>query len=358
MAITGRSKNRKRAGKRHVTTLAAATTIASLYMLAPTVAHAQKWSIDAGIGSQLTWSNNAELGIAGGREDTILNVRPHVSMLVEGAKLRVSGTAALNGIVSANGTQPNRVLPEADIGARLEAIDRFLFLDAGARALQTSQDAFGARPEAGTNANTVTTGQLRFSPSIESSIDSDTRYQLRSDNSWTRESGGGATATPSLAEGYFARHTALVEHDPRPLGWRLEAERQQTRYRDETQPTLTIDLFRVRADYAINTDFTAGVRVGRERTTLLLDDDAWHTLYGVEARWQPSSTTSLSAFREKRFYGPSWRLAFDHHTPLGREPDVADRPDADLVAVRAARGFLPRHIGGNRVLQFRLEAAE
>ena len=36
---------------------------------------------------------------------------------------------------------------------------------------------------------------------------------------------------------------------------------------------------------------------------------------------------------------------------LGREPVVADRPDTDLVAVRAARRFVPLYIGGNRVLR-------
>lgn len=293
-------------------TLAAATTAAVL----PLAAHAQKWSVESGVGAQLTWSSNPELGTTNAvSNDTVLDVKPHIAIRAEGARLKVVGTAALNAITSANGTVASRVLPEADITARLDAISRFLYIDAGARATQTSLNPFGARPVVTANtANTLTTGQLRFSPTIDSSIGSDTRYRLRSDNTWTRTSGGDA-AVASTGEGYFARHAALIEHDPRPLGWRLEAERSQTRYRDSAEPDVTLDLARASVDYAFGHDITAGVHAGRERTSLLPNDPA-HNIYGAQARWQPSPLTALTAFGEKRFFGKSWRAAFDHRTPL------------------------------------------
>ncbi len=232
------------------------------------------------------------------------------------------------------------MLPEADINGRLEAISQLLFIEAGARAMQTSLNPFGARPEQATTFNTLTTGQLSFSPSLESSIGPDTRYRLRSDNSWTRENGATAdTPSASLAEGYFGRHSLLFEHDPRPLGWRVEAERSETRYRDDIQPRLTLDLVRLSLDYTIGPELTAGVRAGRERTSLLPLDPS-HNIYGVQARWQPSPLTSLSAFEEKRFFGSAWRVAFDHRNPkvawnvlLSRTLDTAPQSVFEMAPV-------------------------
>ena len=301
-----------RLGARGAALLAVAAAAAPL--LAPPCARAERWSVDAGVSSQLTWSSNGELGIGNGREDAILDLRPHLTIRAEGPRLRLSGSAALSGITSANGTQPSRVLPQVELNARLEAIERLLFLEAGVRALQTSQNPFGALPEAATSQNTLTTTLARFSPSIEAAAGPRSRYRLRSDNSWTHESGSAITPLTSAAAGYFGRHSLMFEQDPRPLGWRLEAERSVTRYRDQTQPSLNLDLARASVDYALTDDFSAGVRVGREHTSLVTADDQ-RTLYGVQARWQPSPRTQLSVFEEKRFFGPSWRLGFDHRTP-------------------------------------------
>ncbi|HEX6707556.1 MAG TPA: TIGR03016 family PEP-CTERM system-associated outer membrane protein [Albitalea sp.] len=313
---------------------------------APGLVHAERWSAEAGVSSTLTWSTNPELGlVGGGQNDTVLEVRPHISIRAEGARLRLGGTASLAGVTSAHDTQPSRLLPEADLSARLEAIERFFFLDAGLRALQTSENPFGARPEAGSTRNTITTAAARFSPSIESAISAETRYRLRSDNSWTRESGS-TLPTTSAAEGYFGRHSFLFEHDPHPFGYRLEGERTETKYRDGIQQPLRQDLVRASADYAFSAEFTAGVRVGRERTNLVALDDE-RTIYGLQARWQPSPRTTLSAFDEKRFFGQAWRLAFDHRLPqvawnlvLSRSLDTTPQSLFDLPATNNVAALL------------------
>jgi len=348
MATTGRSSvdsgarcasiaPARRADTRRAVALAVATTAFAAPLLAPAPAHAQRWVFGGGISSQLTWSSNADLGSTGGGDDTILNVRPHVTLRTVGGPVQLDGSAALNGVTTANHTQPSRILPEADFNARAEAIQRFLYLEGGVRAVQSSVDPFGPRPEQGTSLNTFTAWQLRFTPRIESQIDPLTRYRLQSANSWARQSGGGDSVTGATSgEGYFGRHTALVEHDPRPLGWRLEAERSQTRYRNDLQEPVTNDLVRATVDYAVGSDWTLGVHAGRERTSLL-PDDPQHTIFGAQARWQPSPRTTLSAFEEKRFFGKSYRLIFDNRLPhvawnvtLSRDLDTTPQALFDL----------------------------
>src|SRR5262249_27688379 len=199
----------------------------------PPPAPAQRWIFGGGIGSALTWSSNPEL-TPGGRADPILDVRPSFTARMEGGRVQVNGTVSLDGLVSANHTQENRIQPNAEIAAKAEAIQRFLFIEGGVRAQQTSADPFAARPEPGINShNTFTALQAHVTPSIESQIDPTTRYALRSSNSVTRETGAPGGSGAASGEGYFGRHSARIEHDPRPLGWKLEAERSETRYRNE-----------------------------------------------------------------------------------------------------------------------------
>jgi hypothetical protein len=284
--------------------------------LVPCCTLAQGVGIDVGVGvgSMLTWSSNPEFAANGGRHDTLLEVRPHVTLHTDddGARLRLDGSAALRGVTSSRGTQPTRVLPEADLNGRLEAVERLFFIEAGLRAVQTADDPFHALPMAGTSFNTISATQAKLGPSIEHSLGTDTRYELRSDNSWSwQDDATRTTAVPG--SGYFGRHTAMIEQDPRPLGWRLEAERAETRYREGVVDKLRLDLWRASVEYAVGPDVTAGVRLGRERASLPGIEEGWHRIYGVQAKWQPSPRTTLSLFDENRFFGNAWKLNFGHH---------------------------------------------
>lgn len=299
-----------RAQLRHV------LAVAVVCAVVPPSAHAQRWTIEPGISSQLTWTSNSLLGTGSAQDDTIFEIRPRITIRGEGARLRVSGTAALNGVAYLGGTQPSRVLPEGDLGARLEAVERWLYLEASARATQTGSDPFGVRPDPGTTANTLTTTQGRFSPVIEAPISPLMRYRIRSDNIWTNQSyaDSSTASTAPGAAGYFGQHTAMIEQDPRPLGWRLEAERDETRYRDGVTTPLVTELARLVVDYAVSDELALGVRGGYERNNYLIGD-GHNTIYGGQAKWRPSARTLLSADGERHFFGSAWRLGFDHRTP-------------------------------------------
>lgn len=290
------------------------TLAAALLVLGAAPVHAQRVGLTAGIASTLTWSNNAELGTdteAG--SDTALDVRPRIDLRIEGARLRLSGSAAVSAIAYANRSQPNRLLPEVDVDASLQAIPRRFIVDAGVRASQTSQNLFGARPESSSTRNALTTAQAHLSPRIEGEAGSHTRYRLRSENVRTKGYGEGADAVTTSGNGYYGRHSVLLERDPVPLGFRLEAQRSRTTYEDSFQDDLTEDLARASITLALGDQVTVGLRGGAERNSYL-DDDA-RRIHGVEASWHPSERTLLSAFGEKRFFGTSWRLAFDHRMP-------------------------------------------
>lgn len=286
-----------------------------VFALAVCPATAQQWMLDTGVSSQVTWTSDTALGSATGVEsdDTAIELRPRFAIRREGARLRISGSAAFTGTTYLNGTQPSRVLPVADLNAHLEAVERWFYVEGSARALQTRANPFGASTGSASTANTLTTTQLRLSPYIESRPAPNWRYRLRSDNTKTSDAGSTFSVSASNASGYFGRHSLLVERDPRPFGARFEVERSDTRY-DDSPDRLILDVARLTTDYAFSDEFSAGLRGGYERNNFSSDEKG--PIYGVQARWRPSERTEIEAFREKRFFGTGWRFGFDHRTPL------------------------------------------
>lgn len=279
-------------------------------------AAAQQWSFDASIAARLSSSSNSNLGSATDEGDTILNLRPRFEFRRTGGRLNLAGSFDLNAFSYFDGTQPSRLLPAIGVNGRLEAVERFFFVEAEARALQTSNNPFGANPDGeSANANTVTTTVYRVSPYIERDVSPDFRYGLRSDNTKTGDYGSTFSLGPSASSGRFSRHVAYAELDPVPFGWRLEAERSDTRYDDSTQAPQVLELARASVNYTIGADLSAGVRAGYERNSLLVGEERDNRIYGVQFRWRPSERTDLSAYREHRFFGSSWRVAFDHRMP-------------------------------------------
>jgi uncharacterized protein (PEP-CTERM system associated) len=321
---------------------------ATLLLAAAGPAKAQRWSVEPAISSQLSWTSNSSLGAANAKDDTVLSIRPRMAIRREGARLLVTGDVALSGVAYFNRTQSSTVLPEVDLGSRWEAIDNWLFLEAGVRTVQASNDPFAARTETGSTFNTLTATQTRLSPSIETSLDSRMRYRLRSDNTWTRTASADDNAVVSSdAAGYFGLHQAFIEHDPQPLGWRLEAQRADTRYDAPGSPQLISDLARAVVNVALTEDLSAGLRAGRERNNFSITADGGRNFYGAQAQWQPTQRTLLLADGENRFFGKGWRLGFDHRTPqfaftvsLLRDVQSAPQSLLDLPATGNVRALL------------------
>jgi uncharacterized protein (PEP-CTERM system associated) len=303
MATTARRKADRATG-------AAWCTLACV-ALVPASAWAQNWRVLPSVSSQLTFTTNANLGDAESGRDTILEVRPSVAIQGEGGRVRLSGSASLNAVGYARDTNENELIPEVDLQGRVEAIERFFFIEAGYRAMQTSEDPFGARPGEGSYGNGLTTTGARLTPYVQGAAGPNLRYEVRSDNAWVREVGA-ERASP--AAGYFGHHSAMVERDPQPFGWRLQADRNHTKYQDSAQPSLTLDEARAVLTYAVNESLTTGVRAGYERNDFGTEVQR-DNIYGIEATWRPTERTVLDTFVENRFFGSGYRFAFDHRMP-------------------------------------------
>ena len=290
--------------------LACATALA----LFAGAAQSQVWRVESSVGSNLTWTSNSLLGVDLAQPDVIVELSPRIAIRGEGARLRVSGSAELTSVNYVKATRASRLLPTADITGRYEAIDNFMFIEGGLRVSQEIENAFGAKSLAGGSGETRNTTQLRLAPRIESAISPGLRYSLRSENLRTWEARAALAVDTPSGSGYFGRHSVSMTRDPAPLGWHVEAERSDTRYYDSLQPTLVLDVARAGVDYAVNGDLSAGVHAGVERNSFFRVDRQ-RSIFGLSLNWRPSERTRLAAFQEQRYFGPGWRLDFEHRSP-------------------------------------------
>jgi len=267
--------------------------------------------ITFGLGTTLTATDNSTLGTGVPQNDLILEVTPRMFIHEQGSRFRLDGTASFTAYGFLEGTQQNRVLPEADLLARLEAVERTLYVDAALRALQTSVDPYTPLV-AGTTANVTTVTIARVSPFIEQPVSDHSRYHIGADLTKTRESDSEAQ---SSRNGFYGFYRAWYERDPTPVGVRVEAQRERSTYDDATLVPSIIDTGRVIVDYAFNPEISAGLRGGVERNQfpgVFGNDDSWHSIYGGQFVWRPTERTYIGGYREKRFFGPAWELQITH----------------------------------------------
>ena len=279
------------------------------------VAHAQRWTVDASVTTQATVTDNSafEESRIEGPNDVVLTVAPSLTFRREGARLRAGGTVGLSAAHYVDGTQAGRLVPAGNVGATLEAIERSFFIDAAAVVTQTRSNPFAPRAAGVPTVDRLQTAQARISPYLQGSPSPNLRYLVRSENSWTDTRAKGRPA--GELNGYVGRHFAEIERLPRPWGLALQAERTATRFTDTTQGTLTLDVARVRTDYAFGPELVLGLRAGYERNNYVLGDQGNGSIYGAEAMWRPTERTDLNAHWEHRFFGSGWRASFAHRRP-------------------------------------------
>jgi uncharacterized protein (PEP-CTERM system associated) len=278
----------------------------------PGAAQAQRWTVDAGVSTQVTVTDNSgfEDTQTQTRSDGVVEVAPRVTFRREGARLRAAGSLALGALHYVEGTRESRLVPAANLGATLEAVPRNFFIDAAAVVTQTRANPFAPQPEGLTSVNRLQETQVRVSPYLQGNPSANTRVFVRSDNSLTRGTREGVTEIDS----YVGRHVAEFERLPRPLGLGLQLERTETRFRDTAQGPLTLDIARLRLTYGLGAQFTAGLRYGYETNNYVIDGGDGR-IWGAEFTWRPTERTDLNGVWEHRFFGSGTRLSFSHRLP-------------------------------------------
>ena len=271
-------------------------------------AFAQRWTIEPSIAAQATLTDNARYDGGSQREaDLISNIVPAISFLREGPRLRVNGAASLNFIGYANGTQTSRVLPQANILANLEAIDRLLYIEGSLLTNQEVLNPFFTQSATDSTFNKYTYTQARISPYLQGRFGDDWRFLVRSDNSYTYTS----QSDTALSDAYYGRHLAELVRIATPLGGSFRVQSDVTRFNDQSEADQHLEVALATVNYAVTPQFSLGLRGGYERSNYTSDEVAG-PIYGAELAWLPNPRTRLAGFWESRFFGPSYQAGFSN----------------------------------------------
>jgi uncharacterized protein (PEP-CTERM system associated) len=299
--------------RRVITTGRLLLVLAAVWCSAP--ACAQRWFIEPSIGVRAVFTDNAALGGAARPEsELLLGVRPNLVVRGESSRLLLRGHVGLDAITYTNNTQRDVALPEADLLGRITLAERAVFLEGAVRAAQADINPFGPRAGVTNLDNTTTLTTYRISPYVDAEPVRGLHLRARSDLTKSNENAAAVAVGQLGGSVYFGRHAASIEQDPLPLGWRLEAQRDDTRYQNQTT-RLQSDVARALVNGALSSNFSLGLRGGAERNNLLGTDTSG-SVYGGQLAWRPSQRTTLAADAEHRFFGPSWHLQFSHASPL------------------------------------------
>lgn len=313
-------------------------SIAGAGLALASCALAANWTSQPAISSQLTLLSRPLIGITASKGATLV-VTPRWSLFGQGSRFRIDLRAAVSAVEYSDSSVDTRFLPALSLDSRLEAIEKWLFVQTDARIAQTVINPFGLSTGDVTSTNTITTRTLRVTPYVESRSGASVEYRVRSENAIIRDDRASGTLIGRSAEGYFGRHLGYIGMVARPFGWRLEGQRNVTRYRDETVPELISNQAVATVSYRIVEGLTFGVRAGAERNNFFNAPGGINQrIRGVRVDWRPNPRTSLDLVADDRFFGRAWSVNFGYRQPRVALGVVLDR---DIYTAPRALVALP-----------------
>ena len=273
---------------------------------------AQNWHFQGSAGVLETLTDNVNLEASDqARADLVSELIPGFTVSEKGARSDFSGSVRVPILLYARtGGRNDKVLPEANLRGRIEAVENYFFVEGAASVQQTFFTPFGAQPVSLANAtsNRYRAESYRVSPYLKSPTTREVHYELRDDNIWTKLGNAPVGANDS----YTNHLTGNITRNPTPIGWAVEIDRNEDKF--VGQRPLVTQLARarlpVRIDPEVKVSATAGYEDNRYTFT-----EPHGAIYGGSAEWRPSPRTTLRGEWEHRFFGSSYDFGFDDRTP-------------------------------------------
>jgi len=197
--------------------------------------------------------------------------------------------------------------------ASLEAVEKWLFVDARANISQQNRSAFGSTSIAdlsSVSTNRVETTTYQLSPYVHGDVGDIATYLLRLNMADTR------TDEVTFPHTRTRQWTAYIKNQPSSgwLGWSLDGnslgvDNVAVGRRDDS---------RLRASLTFEADSQLHLSVsgGTESSDLNGQQKRTNATYGYGLEWSPSPRTQFAGVTQKRFFGNDHLIAFSHRTAL------------------------------------------
>lgn len=283
--------------------------VGSLGLAAPSVA--LDWRVRPEIQLRETWTDNVLLERSSvKRSDFVTEVTPMLGVTGRGARVQVTFDYHPSVLLYAKESNANNFLNYLNAQGVVEAIERFLYVDARAQISQQAISAFGPQltASANDNSNRTETRVVSLTPYIKGSLGGLATYEARYQASSTSTEDASASQGKSrVISGELASATDFAS-----FGWLADFKDAKYDFRDARD----VEAQRVRATliYHFDPELWFFGRVGRERNDFAVVTRN-HTILGFGMEWAPTARTRFSGEHEKRFFGSGYKLSLRHRTP-------------------------------------------
>jgi uncharacterized protein (PEP-CTERM system associated) len=266
------------------------------------------WTITPSASVRGTFSDNANRAPNGSEEsDFIFDVYPGLDVRGGGSRLRVDASYTGQASLYANDSNSSRWGNSLRAAATLEAIGKFLYLDASAAISQQYASAFGSRPAnpEGDDANRFESRAASLSPYIRGILVGRVSYLFRYNHVWT----GSNSALISNSE-----TDQWIGQLQGPLGrrfaWSVDYTRNETEF--QNQPLQQeFERYIGTLFYEFDPQLIVSASGGGEYNNYSLTGERFVN-YGGGFRWRPTERTLVAGNIGKRFFGTGYVLTFNH----------------------------------------------
>jgi uncharacterized protein (PEP-CTERM system associated) len=277
------------------------------------------------------YTNNSNLGPSGQTTDNwVTTVTGSVAVNGVGARARLTGTAAVSGVLYATDNQNNYVYPTVNLLGNLEAIEKFFFIDGAVNAGQQFLNPFAPQPasSAGVTQNRYTSAGYRVSPYIQGVLPGQVTYLVRNDNIWTNLSNT-PTNAPGFANSYVNRWLGRLDSPIRLFGWSIDASTSYTKFSNQRQG-LSNEIARGIIHYQPDPQLRLDAIGGYEHNDYVATESE-NIVYGAGGEWRPTDRTNLSGNWQHRFFGSSYLASLTHRNPysafnINASRDITTQP--------------------------------
>ncbi len=271
------------------------------------------WTVRPEITLRETYTDNAFFGTGTARSDFITQVTPGIRIDGASPRLIANLNYAPSALFYARNSEGNDFVNNLDAYGRVEAVEKFFFIEARGRISQEFINPFVAQPGDITTA-TSARQEIRtvsLSPFVRHA-GSDLEFELRNANFWTD------SATVGLGKFRTEKWTGYVTRPVRRFGATLEFDQTDISYYDSLadRGDDKSRLYRARLYWQPDPAWRLSVSGGEEENNYVLQQMQRSSIYGGALAWRPSPLTSADLEYENRFFGPSRLARFAHRARL------------------------------------------
>lgn len=325
----------------------------TLSLLLPVAAQAQSWLISPHAQASVTATTNSNDATSGSAQsDVITSLKPEIDITNgDSARVRVHMRVGADLVAYAHGSQPNRIYPLLIADERAALVEHLLFFDSGVSVRGVERDPYAAREQAGTSQNRQMSSVYRVSPYVQYALSKTDNFLAQYEEMYTH--GGTTTGSDQRFSNVHLRLARL----PVPLGGFADFESRTTRFPGVTASQWRVDSLKAGIDFGIGKELIVGPVVGKERTSLFLQDHS-DSLYGAHLEWTPSERTRVAAEAGRRFFGSGWTIDAQHRSPYFLLAFHWGRAPVNRVAI-AGSGVVGSDLGSvlNAILTTRIPDA-